>query len=820
MIAPRADGDWEIMKFAARGMYTGTGAGSACLKACIDYAKNPCPPGQGFLLTKRNLFAECTESKGIPEVEDGIADGAAVELDVRLDDAGGIRSLLVLILFFLQIGDVLVAGHAKILVVFIDGFLDIDIRGDGALFPSGLAVGLAGGVGNTGMTGLCVCGVILTGSPVGLDKDNAVLHVAGLAAPAVQLHGRIEIAEALVESRPGARGEDDVGAVNLCLMHGVRIGLVEADDQGDLAELRVEDLGVLGSGLFHVGLCAGEMYLAVLADESLWADKDGGVVDFGGIVWILLEHGPAEIHIIFLGVGNHGVAGRAARDRFRILGEECFGVLVDGVHADALRQAAGGELGEKHEVDVVGAALVNVFLNGSHVLLFGIGDIERDRLKASCAGRLRVRRKDRDCAQSHDQGQAQAEDQAELGMVRHKEFSFQNKKTERRCRFDCIAAPHVFYHTGVYDWFLVKRLHALNYFFKAFIIKGEEGEIVMYCPNCGKEVPDGGTFCPSCGAKLNTPVPVPARDPAPVPQTPPAPNPAAEKKKQRVLWIVFAAVVVVIAIVFGVIFGTASEKAYKPCKLTLNNELKATQQYVKNQKLLIIDGDNAVFSTASLIDYRSLASNPALLSLMMEYFYNDDFCEDLGFTGCSFYGFNCAVYAFCPWILNGQIQGIQVEGKNKVDISFDVVGQQLTSCQIDSNETGEDESYYISYSYDAYGNLTEINFNDEDTMDVSFEYTTQNHLESISYTYNDSSVAFSPSYNANGQISSVEIQNNEGASEVFTNTYQYQDKKLSSIQTSDKRYDFTYSHNRLTQLVNIYKDDDGKQEKDIYTWTY
>ena len=39
MIAPRADGDWEIMKFAARGMYTGTGAGSACLKACIDYAK-------------------------------------------------------------------------------------------------------------------------------------------------------------------------------------------------------------------------------------------------------------------------------------------------------------------------------------------------------------------------------------------------------------------------------------------------------------------------------------------------------------------------------------------------------------------------------------------------------------------------------------------------------------------------------------------------------------------------------------------------------------------------------------------------------------
>lgn len=39
MIAPREDGDWEIMKFAARGMYTGTGAGSACLNACLDYAR-------------------------------------------------------------------------------------------------------------------------------------------------------------------------------------------------------------------------------------------------------------------------------------------------------------------------------------------------------------------------------------------------------------------------------------------------------------------------------------------------------------------------------------------------------------------------------------------------------------------------------------------------------------------------------------------------------------------------------------------------------------------------------------------------------------
>lgn len=39
LIGPREDGDWEIMKFAASDKYSGKGAGSACLEACIDYAR-------------------------------------------------------------------------------------------------------------------------------------------------------------------------------------------------------------------------------------------------------------------------------------------------------------------------------------------------------------------------------------------------------------------------------------------------------------------------------------------------------------------------------------------------------------------------------------------------------------------------------------------------------------------------------------------------------------------------------------------------------------------------------------------------------------
>ena len=40
MVAPREDGDWEIMKFAAKSEFAGSGAGSACLKACIEYAES------------------------------------------------------------------------------------------------------------------------------------------------------------------------------------------------------------------------------------------------------------------------------------------------------------------------------------------------------------------------------------------------------------------------------------------------------------------------------------------------------------------------------------------------------------------------------------------------------------------------------------------------------------------------------------------------------------------------------------------------------------------------------------------------------------
>lgn len=49
----------------------------------------------------------------------------------------------------------------------------------------------------------------------------------------------------------------------------------------------------------------------------------------------------------------------------------------------------------------------------------------------------------------------------------------------------------------------------------------------MFCPNCGKENPDGAAYCAGCGMAFASAAPAPAAAPAPVAEPAPAPAPAA-----------------------------------------------------------------------------------------------------------------------------------------------------------------------------------------------------------------------------------------------------------------------------------------------------
>ncbi len=57
MIGPREDGDWEIMKFAAKGKYTRNRSGECpALRACIDYARER-GVDRVIIVTNTNLCA-------------------------------------------------------------------------------------------------------------------------------------------------------------------------------------------------------------------------------------------------------------------------------------------------------------------------------------------------------------------------------------------------------------------------------------------------------------------------------------------------------------------------------------------------------------------------------------------------------------------------------------------------------------------------------------------------------------------------------------------------------------------------------------------
>lgn len=78
----------------------------------------------------------------------------------------------------------------------------------------------------------------------------------------------------------------------------------------------------------------------------------------------------------------------------------------------------------------------------------------------------------------------------------------------------------------------------------------------MYCPNCGKQIPDVSRFCTACGASLGDPAPTPAPEPAAAP-APAAPARAAIKERvgPGVIGMLLGVILVLIAVIAGESMG-------------------------------------------------------------------------------------------------------------------------------------------------------------------------------------------------------------------------------------------------------------------------
>ena len=103
----------------------------------------------------------------------------------------------------------------------------------------------------------------------------------------------------------------------------------------------------------------------------------------------------------------------------------------------------------------------------------------------------------------------------------------------------------------------------------------------MFCPNCGKQLPDDSTFCEHCGTKIEAEQPkaapsAPAQSPvqpsvqAPVPSQPAQPSPLTEfvKKNKKMVGIGAGVLVLLIAVVAFI--------ATRPQKVKLEDYVSVT----------------------------------------------------------------------------------------------------------------------------------------------------------------------------------------------------------------------------------------------------
>ena len=121
----------------------------------------------------------------------------------------------------------------------------------------------------------------------------------------------------------------------------------------------------------------------------------------------------------------------------------------------------------------------------------------------------------------------------------------------------------------------------------------------MFCPNCGKEVKDGVAFCTNCGTKLSFSN-VSAED---KPDTEPAgsnpsnaqPSPDEDKmkRKNRMAWVLLAAIVLLVIVLFVVVNYISSKRALERDKAAAAATATEFLEAVKSVDLETLEKDYA-----------------------------------------------------------------------------------------------------------------------------------------------------------------------------------------------------------------------------------
>jgi len=128
----------------------------------------------------------------------------------------------------------------------------------------------------------------------------------------------------------------------------------------------------------------------------------------------------------------------------------------------------------------------------------------------------------------------------------------------------------------------------------------------MFCPNCGKQIPDGSKFCPYCGAKITT-----IEEQKPLKK---------EKRKIRlsiILIPIIAVVVVSSVLIYFNFFPTVNpEKSseYENKGLTALSEVVSQNQITDKKKL---EGAQNNFKTAVKLDLENISARKNLVYIYL-----------------------------------------------------------------------------------------------------------------------------------------------------------------------------------------------------------
>lgn len=133
---------------------------------------------------------------------------------------------------------------------------------------------------------------------------------------------------------------------------------------------------------------------------------------------------------------------------------------------------------------------------------------------------------------------------------------------------------------------------------------------MMNCPNCNKEIPEGKSFCPECGAPLN-----PAQGMTPGMMT--AMQPVKQKKpitKKWWFWVIIALVVIVI--IGSAASGGEEEKAPAAAEISSTTAASTTEKETTTQKVTTTEAptlsEGEYKASCEKIAYKDIARQPDL----------------------------------------------------------------------------------------------------------------------------------------------------------------------------------------------------------------